>query len=66
MTSRTFTLLGWVLLAAAVVALEVRARVGRDRFATLGDALYLVVRARAARWLLLLGWVWLGWHLFAR
>ena len=66
MSSRGVTLLGWAVLAAAFVALEVRSLVGRDRFATVGDALDRLLRNGFARAILLLGWLWLGWHVFAR
>lgn len=66
MSARSVTLLGWAVLVAGFVALQVRALVRRERFATVGDALALLLRSRAARALLLLGWLWLGWHVFAR
>ncbi|MGQ0803556.1 MAG: DUF6186 family protein [Actinomycetota bacterium] len=66
MSARSLTLLGWAVLAVGFVALEVRALVRRDRFATVGDALDVLLRTPAARVLLLLGWLWLGWHVFVR
>jgi len=66
MSARSATLLGWMILAAAFVVLEVRARVRRERFASVGDALALLLRSGVARAILLLGWLWLGWHVFAR
>jgi hypothetical protein len=66
MSPRSFTLLGWALLAAALVLLLARAALRHDRFAGLGDAVDLVVRTRVGRGILLLGWLWLGWHVFVR
>ena len=33
---------------------------------SLGEWLGYLMRARAGRALILLGWLWLGWHYFAR
>jgi len=66
MSARSATLLGWAALVIAFVVLEVRARVRRERFATVGDALDRLLRNGVARAILLLGWLWLGWHLFVR
>jgi len=65
-SSRTVTLLGWALLAATVVAVEARALVRRQQYATLGDAVSLVLRHRLGRGIVLLGWLWVGWHVFVR
>lgn len=54
------TLAGWVVLVAAFVVLEGRALGRRDRFASLGDAVGAVLRARVGRGIVLLGWLWLG------
>jgi len=66
MSARSVTLLGWALLAAAVVVLEARAVVRHDRFASLGDAVDAVLRTWVGRGVVLLGWLWLGWHVFVR
>ena len=65
MTSRGITLVGFAVLAAAVLALEVLAR-RSSRFCTLGEALTVALRHRLVRILLQGGWLWLGWHLFVR
>jgi len=36
------------------------------RWMSLSDAIVALTRRRSARILVVLGWVWLGWHLFAR
>jgi Family of unknown function (DUF6186) len=62
--SRSVTLLGYAVLVAAAGGLEVAAR--RRGSATLGDALTIVLRSRAARVAVLAAWLWLGWHLLVR
>ncbi|MGH9049040.1 MAG: DUF6186 family protein [Acidimicrobiia bacterium] len=66
MTARWVTLTGWIVLAAAVIALDLRARLSRGPLATLGGALSTALRVPAVRGLTLAGWLWLGWHLFVR
>jgi hypothetical protein len=65
---RTATFALWGLLGAATVALVVLAAVGRggvlrNPFAPLRS--YLAGH-RAARVAAVLGWMWVGWHFFAR
>jgi len=62
--SRAVTLAGYAVLAVLVVAWEVAARRSR-RHAMLADFAGAVA-ATPARWLLLAGWLWVGWHVFAR
>jgi hypothetical protein len=65
MTSRTATFVGYgVIVALVVVLATVAAR--RTNWMTLPDALHALTRKRAVRILVVVGWVWLGWHLFAR
>jgi Family of unknown function (DUF6186) len=64
-TWRAVTLAGWAVLAAAVLAVEAAAIV-TGRLPTAGDVVGSVVRRRAGRWLVLVGWLWLGWHVFVR
>ncbi len=68
--NRGITLAGYVALAAALVLQEVSARRARRthrarRPLTLAE-FAAVVRLSQLRWLLLAGWLWTGWHLFAR
>lgn len=68
--SRWSTLAGYVALAAALVLQEVSARRARRkqrvrRPLTLAEFV-AVVRLSRVQWLLLTGWLWIGWHLFAR
>jgi Family of unknown function (DUF6186) len=62
--TRTLTLLGYAVVAAAAVGLELAAR--RGMCATFGEALSAAVRRRPVRLLLIAGWLWLGWHVFVR
>ncbi len=63
--SRTPTLVGYGVLAAALVAGQVIALTGR-RIPTFGQAIALVSRWRIGRWLILALWLWIGWHAFVR
>jgi hypothetical protein len=63
--TRGLTLAGYAVLAAAVTAYELAGRVWR-RTPTLGRAVSWLSARRGGRWLLLAGWLWLGWHLFVR
>ena len=57
---------GWVILGLAALAAEVVGLLSGGRFPTLGDVLSFLMRSRVGRWFVLIGWVWLGWHLFVR
>jgi hypothetical protein len=66
MSTREVILTGYAVLAVIAVALTLRSL--RPGHAPYGPAACLatVMNSRAGRWLLLLGWLWLGWHLFVR
>jgi len=64
MTTRTVTTLGFVAIATAAVVWALVAR--GPRWATLPEAWDVLRSRRTVRVLLVLGWIWLGWHLFAR
>ena len=66
MVTRIVTIIGFAGVIAALVALEVIGRRRTTRVPTLGEWLGYLMRARAGRALILLGWLWLGWHYFAR
>ena len=53
-------------LISAMSALEFAARRGSTRIPMAGQWLGYLMRSRARRALVLLGWWWLGWHYFAR
>ena len=63
--SRTTTLVGYGVIAVALVACQVASLVSR-RIPSIGPAVSLVVSRRPGRWLLLSVWLWAGWHLFVR
>jgi len=62
--TRLITLLGYVMLAASAVGLEIAAR--RRGSGSFSDAVTIVMGRSPARLILLATWLWLGWHLFAR
>jgi hypothetical protein len=66
MTTRGMTIIGFVAAIAALVTLEILGRRRIGRIPTLGEWLGFVMRPRAGRVLILAGWLWLGWHFFAR
>ena len=63
--TRVVTLLGYGAVAVWALALELAAR-RSGRLSTFGEVLDAVVRRWPVRVALLVGWLWLGWHLFAR
>jgi hypothetical protein len=64
--TRGATIAGFVLVIAAICALEVLARRPGSRIPTIGEWLGYLMRPKIGRVLVLLGWWWLGWHYFAR
>lgn len=63
--SRTATVWGYAVLAAAALAYQATGLL-RRRTVTFGRALRRLKRLPGARPLLLAGWLWLGWHTFIR
>jgi hypothetical protein len=66
MITRVITIIGFACVISAIVTLELVARRPASRIPTIGEWLGFLMRARAGRLLILLGWLWLGWHYFAR
>ena len=66
MTSEVITAVGFGVIIATLVLLEVLGRRRTNKIPTTGEWLGYVMRPRAGRALILLGWLWLGWHYFAR
>jgi hypothetical protein len=66
MTTRAITIIGFFALIAALFILEMLGRRKTNSIPTLGEWLGYVMRPPAGRALVLLGWLWLGWHYFAR
>lgn len=65
MTTRTLTFVGYGAILALIITLALVAR-HRANWMTLTDALNALTRKRPVRILVVIGWIWLGWHLFAR
>ncbi len=66
MTSEVITAVGFGIIIATLVLLEVLGRRRTNKIPTTGEWLGYIMRPRAGRALILLGWLWLGWHYFAR
>jgi len=64
MSSHDVTVLGYLLILLAGVALELLA--ARTRIPSLGQVLSRVMRTRTGRVGVLVAWAWLGLHFFAR
>ena len=61
--SRELTLAGYAVL---LVALATWAVIARRRHVSFTQFVAVIAVHRLAKWLLLAGWLWLGWHLFVR
>ena len=66
MVTRIITISGFAAVILALFVLEFLARRKGSRIPTLGEWLGYVMRPKAGRLLILLGWLWLGWHYFSR
>jgi hypothetical protein len=66
MIGRHGTLLVWALLAATLAGCQITAVVSRGGFPGLGTLVRRVNAGRAGTILVVLAWMWLGWHAFAR
>jgi Family of unknown function (DUF6186) len=64
--TRAVTIVGFVVVIAGLVTLEILGRRKIGRIPTLGEWLGFVMRRRGGRAVILAGWLWLGWHYFAR
>jgi hypothetical protein len=66
MTTREITIIGFAAVIAVLIILEMLGRRKTNNIPTLSEWLGYIMRPRAGRALVLLGWLWLGWHYFAR
>ena len=57
---------GFALVLVAGLVVEVLARTGLTYWRTLGEAVHAGLRGRVGRWLVMLAWLWTGFHLLAR
>jgi hypothetical protein len=63
---RHVTLVVWAALGAVVVVGQLAAVLSRGRLRGVGSAVARLAGFRFGRYLLVLAWMWLGWHAFAR
>lgn len=66
MSTRTITIIGFAAIIATFFVLEFLGRRRNTRVPALGEWLGWVMRPKAGRALIMAGWLWLGWHYFAR
>ena len=66
MTARALTIAGFVLVGAAAGMLALAGRRGRLGLRPAGELLDAVRSSLPVRLVLVLGWIWLGWHFLAR
>jgi hypothetical protein len=65
-SSRDVTYVVWAVLGAVVVATQVAAVTGIGRLPGVAAVTGRAAAGRVARSVLVVGWMWLGWHAFAR
>jgi Family of unknown function (DUF6186) len=66
MSSHDLTVLGYLLVLAAGVVIQLLATRTQARIPSLGDVFTRVMRTRTGRVGVLVAWAWLGLHFFAR
>ncbi|MGS0684545.1 DUF6186 family protein [Nakamurella sp. GG22] len=66
MSTRTVIVIGYALIAVALLTCQLAARRPAARVARIGDVVGAVKRRRAGWFVLLLAWWWLGFHVLAR
>jgi hypothetical protein len=66
MTSREITVALWIVIATAAVGLEILSHTTRRVIAPAGSVARLATRPIVGRVIVSVGWMWLGWHTFAR
>ena len=66
MLGEALILSGYVALAVLAVALTLHARRAGHRGSTPTAYVSSLMRQPAARWLVLVLWLWVGWHNFVR
>jgi Family of unknown function (DUF6186) len=64
-TAFTLTVSLFVVVFVAAVALQLAAR-RRPAWPVLGDVFTVLAASGTGRFLVMLGWWWLGWHFFVR
>ena len=66
MIDRHATLVVWGTLGVVVVGLELVALASRGRVPDLGHVVRRMTGPRWGQWSVVVAWMWLGWHAFAR
>jgi hypothetical protein len=66
LATRMITIIGFAAVLLSLIVLEVLGRRRTNRIPTASEWLGYIMRPRTGRALVLLGWLWLGWHYFAR
>jgi hypothetical protein len=64
-TAFTLTVALFVVVFAGAVALQLAAR-RRQGWPVIGDVFTVLAASGTGRFLVMLGWWWLGWHFFVR
>lgn len=57
---------GYVALLAAATVMELLGRAERTPWRPIGEALHAALVHPVPRWVVLLGWLWVGFHFLAR
>jgi hypothetical protein len=65
-TWHTVSLAVWAAMALLGVGLVVAATVPNSRLATVGNFGRVLMRSRLSGAVVIVIWMWLGWHFFAR
>jgi Family of unknown function (DUF6186) len=66
MTSRWYTVLGYLLVLGAGITLQLAAIRRPDRIPSLGGVFTHVMRSRTGRVGIFVAWAWVGLHFFAK
>jgi hypothetical protein len=66
LTWHTVSLAIWAFLALLLVGVGVTTVVSNGRLATIADFGRVLMRTRLSGAIVLVIWMWLGWHFFAR
>lgn len=57
---------GFVLVVVAMLAVQLLAVAGREPFRPFGEAVHVTLLGSVGRWVVLLCWLWIGFHFLAR
>ena len=66
MTSRSITIVGFLVIILIAIGLQAWASTGRSRLPTVPTLLGAINRRPVGRAALLFVWFWCGWHFLAR